>query len=155
MNGREKSTCQFTDLEFDRVRIVLQSMGRVVIADVEAVLGITAYRARELLGVVARTVGTRKTRGSPISVWEIREDVEEKITARKAMQAKRIEKRNTAHKKSVEMAQERERKVGPTWEGRSAAPTHFDTDGMGRVIAYRGPIQTSRYDDWADVDFSG
>jgi hypothetical protein len=142
MSRAVKSQCQLSDDEFASVLRLFTETPRLTIQEVEERLGCAVNRARELLIVVADICDVEKRRGGRINVWALSPDAEARIAARHVAQRQRLERRRLSPRLAA--VQRLAAHVSSTWQGTSAAPHHYPTDGMGRVIGYTGPTAADR-----------
>jgi hypothetical protein len=77
-------------------------------------------------------------KGKAITVWTLARDYEDRIVLRHRLQASRLQARNQAHRMARQFSTLA--KGQAVWDGSSASPHHYQTDGMGRVVAYVGPM---------------
>lgn len=138
MNQRtHRGEPQFSDGDFADILRLLTDTGGATIGEAADALNMSRDRMRILVNVVGRHTGHRYNKGKAIAVWTLAPDAEARIAARQAVQLDRLTRRNLAH--SVAVRAGRLAPSVPVWEGRSGQPHHFQTDGMGRVVAYVGP----------------
>ncbi len=127
----------FSSEETDHVRRLFAQSHTLTIQDVGHAMRIRMRRAGELLRVVGVFVGYERRGTINVQVFTPRPDMDDVIAQRHAEQE--IRRANQCNKPGVS------RLPGPAhqWPGRSGASVHFDTDGMGRVVAYVGPERRS------------
>ncbi len=133
----ERRQYRVTEEECAQVLALFATKPTITVNDVRLSLRILEGRARGLIELLGTIAYAKRVRGGSKLHFTVVPDAHAVIARRMAEQAQR--------RSSQGRKRELPAMPGPQylWHGRSGAATHFDTDGMGRVVAYVGPERRS------------
>jgi hypothetical protein len=120
--------------------VALLRKGPTTASEVSALMDMRYERARHLLSTVGVLVSAEPGMfGRPRHVYGLAADYEERMEARRALQG---------HRQLRVIRRPVPPRLGFADMYPTGDPTHFDTDGLGRVV-YRGPVARSMGPKWA------